>query len=183
MYCHFPLAVVLIRVTVKGIVESFEYANGLIQTIMVKDSEGNVARIFIDGYITTGKDVENIEVGCEITVTGLASYDDTFNAPEGPFPRIRVRSREDIVCKEAPKTDCDHKWSDWEILVQPTRFYSGLKVRTCELCGEHQYRTVSRIVDKEDEVNPGTGAPVSAVGAVSAIVVLAATAYVTGKRK
>ena len=170
-------------VTVKGIVESFEYVNGLIQTIMVKDSEGNVARIFIDGYITTGKDVENIEVGCEITVTGLASYDDTFNAPEGPFPRIRVRSREDIVCKEAPKTDCDHKWGDWKVLVQPTRFYSGLKVRTCELCGEHQYRTISRIVDKEDEVNPGTGAPVSAVGAVSAIVVLAATAYVTGKRK
>ena len=170
-------------VTVKGIVESFEYANGLIQTIMVKDSEGSVARIFIDGYITTDKDVENIEVGCEITVTGLASYDDTFNAPEGPFPRIRVRDREDVVCKEAPKTDCDHKWGDWETLVQPTRFYSGLKRRTCEVCGEHQYRTVSRIVDKEDEVNPGTGAPVSSVSAVSAIAVLAAAAYAIGKRK
>ena len=170
-------------VTVKGIVESFEYANGLIQTIMVKDSEGNVARVFIDGYITTDKDVENIEVGCEITVTGLASYDDTFNAPEGPFPRIRVRDREDIVCTEAEKTDCDHKWGDWEILVNPTRFYSGLKRRTCELCGEHQYRTVSRLVDKEDEVNPGTGAPVSSIGAVSAIAVLAAAAYATGKRK
>ena len=26
------------------------------------------------------------------------SYDNTFNAPEGPFPRIRIRDRADIVC-------------------------------------------------------------------------------------
>ena len=86
-------------VTVKGTVESFELANGLIQTIMVKDEAGNLARVFIDGYITTAKEVENCVVGAKITVTGLASYDDTFNAPEGPFPRIRIRDRADVVCQ------------------------------------------------------------------------------------
>jgi len=86
-------------VTLKGTVESFEYANGLIQTIMVKDADGNVGRVFIDGYITTGYDVENLEVGCEITVTGLASYDNSF---DGPAPRIRIRDRKDVVCTAAP---------------------------------------------------------------------------------
>jgi hypothetical protein len=85
-------------VTLKGKVESFELANGLVQTIMVKDAEGNVARIFIDGYITIAEDVKDLAVGAEITAVGLASYDDTFNAPEGPFPRIRIRDRKDVVC-------------------------------------------------------------------------------------
>ena len=94
-------------VTVSGTVESFELANGLVQTIMVKDAEGSVARVFIDGYITIAEDVQNLAVGCNITVTGLASYDDTFNAPDGPFPRIRVRNRADVVCTEAAKTVID----------------------------------------------------------------------------
>ena len=85
-------------ITLKGTVESFELENGLVQTIMVKDAKGDVARVFIDGYITTAKDVENLAVGCEISVTGLASYDDTFNAPWGPFQRIRVRDRADVIC-------------------------------------------------------------------------------------
>ena len=89
-------------VTLKGTVESFEYANGLIQTIMVKDAAGNVGRVFIDGYITTGYDVENLAVGCEITVTGLASYDDSF---DGPAPRIRVRDRKDVVCAESAEPE------------------------------------------------------------------------------
>ena len=81
-------------VTLKGTVESFEYANGLVQTIMVKDSDGNVGRVFIDGYITTSYDVENLAVGAAITVTGLASYDSSF---DGPAPRIRIRDRQDVV--------------------------------------------------------------------------------------
>ena len=87
--------------TLKGTVVSFEASNGLIQTILVKDSAGNIGRVFIDGYITTAKDVEGLEVGCAITATGLASYDNTFNAPDGPFPRIRIRDRADIVCTPA----------------------------------------------------------------------------------
>ena len=82
-------------VKLSGTVESFEYANGLIQTIMVKDADGNTGRIFIDGYITTGYDVADLAVGCDITVTGLASYDNSF---DGPAPRIRVRDRKDVVC-------------------------------------------------------------------------------------
>ncbi len=85
-------------ITVNGTITSFEEANGLIQTIMVKDAEGNTCRVFIDGYITTDEDVKNVAVGNKITVTGLASYDNTFNAPDGPFPRIRIRDREDVVC-------------------------------------------------------------------------------------
>ena len=81
-------------VTLKGTVESFEYANGLIQTIMVKDSDGNVGRVFIDGYITTGYDVQNLKVGAHVVVTGLASYDNSF---DGPAPRIRIRDRHDIL--------------------------------------------------------------------------------------
>lgn len=92
-------------VKVSGTVVGFEEANGLIQTIMVQDAAGNVARVFIDGYITTAKDVQGLVLGCEITVTGIASYDNTFNAPDGPFPRIRVRDRADVVCAEAPAKD------------------------------------------------------------------------------
>ena len=89
-------------VKLSGVVESFEYANGLIQTIMVKDADGNVGRVFIDGYITTSYDVENLAVGCEITVTGLASYDNSF---DGPAPRIRVRDRKDVICTAAPEVE------------------------------------------------------------------------------
>ena len=89
-------------VTLSGTVESFEYANGLIQTIMVRDAEGNLGRVFIDGYITTGYDVADLSVGCAITVTGLASYDDSF---DGPAPRIRVRDRKDVICTAAPAVE------------------------------------------------------------------------------
>ena len=92
------LSVIGQLITVKGHVESYELANGLVQTIMVKDADGNIARVFIDGYITTAEDVKDLAVGATVTVTGIASYDNTFNAPEGPFPRIRIRDRADIVC-------------------------------------------------------------------------------------
>ena len=84
-------------VTVKGTVDSFELANGLIQTIMVKDAEGNLARVFIDGYITASKEVENCEVGAEVEATGLASYDDTW-PDTNFFPRLRIRDRADVIC-------------------------------------------------------------------------------------
>ena len=94
-------------ITVKGTVESFELANGLVQTIMVKDAKGDVVRVFIDGYITTAGEVKDLADGCDITVTGLASYDDTFNAPDGPFPRIRIRDRADVVCTPKAPEKCD----------------------------------------------------------------------------
>ncbi len=128
-------------VTLKGTVESFELANGLVQTIMVKDEQGNVARVFIDGYITTDKDVENLAVGHGIAVTGLASYDDTFNAPEGPFPRIRVRNRADVICTPVHT----HQWGNWTETTPATCLTEGLKVRACT-CGE-----------TEEEVIPALG--------------------------
>ncbi|MBR3201071.1 MAG: CehA/McbA family metallohydrolase [Mogibacterium sp.] len=92
-------------VSLRGTVESFEVENGLIQTIMIKDAKGDVARVFIDGYITTDKEVEGCKVGDEILAIGLASYDDTFNAPDGPFPRIRIRNRADILCGDVVPSD------------------------------------------------------------------------------
>ncbi len=92
-------------VKLQGTVVSFEKANGLVQTIMVKDAAGNIGRVFIDGYIdangykTAGgvnaTDVVGLQVGASITVVGCASYDNTF---VGTAARIRVRSRADVVC-------------------------------------------------------------------------------------
>ena len=89
-------------VTVEGTATKIEYSNGLIQTIMVKDAFGKEARVFIDGYITTAKDVENAKVGCHVKATGLASYDNTFVLEDGTpvYQRIRIRNRADIVCTE-----------------------------------------------------------------------------------
>ena len=88
-------------VRVVGEIVSFEEAEGTIQTIMVKDSSGVEARIFIDGYITPSKDAalrSILEVGKQISAVGLASYDNTFNSSAGgPYPRIRVRDRADIM--------------------------------------------------------------------------------------
>ena len=91
-------------VKLKGTVVSFEKANGLVQTIIVKDAAGNEARIFIDGYITTDKDVEGLEVGCNIEVVGCASYDNSF---AGEPARIRVRNRDDVVCSPATTEPTD----------------------------------------------------------------------------
>ena len=89
-------------VTVEGTATKIEYSNGLIQTIMVKDESGKEARIFIDGYITTDKDVANAKVGCHVVATGLASYDNTFVLEDGTpvYQRIRIRDRADVVCTD-----------------------------------------------------------------------------------
>ena len=120
-------------VTLNGVVVSFEEANGLVQTIMVRDAAGNVARVFIDGYITTSKEIENLAVGAGVSVTGLASYDDTFNAPEGPFPRIRVRDRADV--KHV------HIYSDWISINAATCTEDGLDSHGC-ICGHTETRTI-----------------------------------------
>ena len=113
-------------ITVKGTVESFEIVNGLVQTIMVKDENGDVVRVFIDGYITTGKEVENLENGCRITVTGLASYDDTF---DGPFPRIRIRDRADILCEHV------HTLVKTDAVAATCEKDGNIEYWTCSICG------------------------------------------------
>ena len=99
-------------VTVEGTATKIEYSNGLIQTIMVKDASGKEARIFIDGYITTAKDVENASVGCHVKAVGLASYDNTFVLENGTpvYQRIRIRNRADVVCTAATPVTPDEPY-------------------------------------------------------------------------
>ena len=120
-------------VTLNGYVTGYEMADGLVQTILVRDSEGEIARVFIDGYITTSYDVANLSVGCQISATGLASYDNTFVLADGTpmAPRIRVRDRNDVVC-----TAHEHTFGEWIVTTQPTCTEPGEKTRTCTGCGE-----------------------------------------------
>lgn len=87
-------------VKIKGTITRVEEAEGKIQTIMVKDAAGNEARVFIDGYITKDKEVQNAIVGNLVEAVGLASYDNTFVLLDGTpvYPRIRIRDRADVVC-------------------------------------------------------------------------------------
>ena len=126
-------------VTLKGFVVGYEMADGLVQTILVRDSEGEVARVFIDGYITTSYDVANLSVGCQISATGLASYDNTFVLADGTemAPRIRVRDRNDVVC-----TAHEHTFGEWIVTTQPTCTEPGEKTRTCSACGEVETRVI-----------------------------------------
>ena len=120
-------------VTLNGYVTGYEMADGLVQTILVRDSEGKIARVFIDGYITTSYDVANLSVGCQISATGLVSYDNTFVLADGTpmAPRIRVRDRNDVVC-----TAHEHTFGEWIVTTQPTCTEPGEKTRTCTGCGE-----------------------------------------------
>ena len=120
-------------VTLNGYVTGYEMVDGLVQTILVRDSEGKIARVFIDGYITTSYDVANLSVGCQISATGLASYDNTFVLADGTpmAPRIRVRDRNDVVC-----TAHEHTFGEWIVTTQPTCTEPGEKTRTCTGCGE-----------------------------------------------
>ena len=87
-------------VTLEGTVTDVNYANGLVQDILVKDAAGNIGRVFINGYITADTDIQGLEVGCKISATGLASYDDTYSGDSSLYPRIRVRDRAEIICSE-----------------------------------------------------------------------------------
>ena len=126
-------------VTLKGFVVGYEMADGLVQTILVRDSEGKIARVFIDGYITTSYDVNNLSIGCEISATGLASYDNTFVLADGTemAPRIRVRDRNDVVC-----TAHEHTFGEWVVTTAPTCTQDGLETRTCSACGEVETRVI-----------------------------------------
>ena len=97
-------------VRIKGTITKVEKAEGKIQTIMVKDAAGNEARVFIDGYITTDKEVQDAIVGYQVEAVGLASYDNTFVLSDGTpvYPRIRIRDRSDITCtKGSDSSDPD----------------------------------------------------------------------------
>lgn len=123
-------------VTLKGIVTAIEMAEGKVQTILVRDSQGKVARVFIDGYICPESEVQNLKVGCAIEATGLASYDNTFVLSDGTAmaPRIRISNRADVVC-----TDHTHAFGDWTVTTPATCTASGAETRKCA-CGETETR-------------------------------------------
>ena len=125
-------------VTRNGYVTGIEMANGKVQTILVRDPQGQVARVFIDGYICPDSEVQNLKVGCEIAATGLASYDNTFVLEDGTpmAPRIRTRDRADIVC-----TDHTHAFGDWEETTPATCTADGVETRSCA-CGETETRAI-----------------------------------------
>ena len=119
-------------VTLKGIVTAIEMAEGKVQTILVRDSQGKVARVFIDGYICPESEVQNLKVGCAIEATGLASYDNTFVLSDGTAmaPRIRISNRADVIC-----TDHTHAFGAWTVTTPA----SGAETRKCA-CGETETR-------------------------------------------
>ena len=125
-------------ITLKGYVTGIEMANGKVQTILVRDPQGQVARVFIDGYICPDSEVQNLKVGCEIAATGLASYDNTFVLEDGTpmAPRIRTRNRADIVC-----TDHTHAFGNWEETTPATCTTDGVETRSCA-CGETETRAI-----------------------------------------
>ena len=114
-------------VTVEGTAMKIESADGLIQTIMVKDASGKEARVFIDGYITTAEDVKNAVVGCHVVATGLASYDNTFVLEDGTpvAQRIRIRNRADVLCTAdttAPTGKITVDKTTWDKLLESLTF-------------------------------------------------------------
>ena len=129
-------------ITVKGVITRVEKNNGLVETILVKDADGKICRVFIDGYITTDKDVVNAEVGREITVTGIASYDNTFvlsdNTPMAP--RIRIRDRADVVCGAIVEQH-EHVWGAWTTVKKPTCTEPGTQIRYCT-CGSSETQSI-----------------------------------------
>ena len=123
-------------VTLKGIVTAIEMAEGKVQTILVRDPQGKVARVFIDGYICPESEVQNLKVGCAIEATGLASYDNTFVLSDGTAmaPRIRISNRADVIC-----TNHTHAFGAWTVTTPATCTASGAEKRTCA-CGETETR-------------------------------------------
>ena len=123
-------------VTLRGIVTAIEMAEGKVQTILVRDPQGKVARVFIDGYICPESEVQNLKVGCAIEATGLASYDNTFVLSDGTAmaPRIRISNRADVVC-----TDHTHAFGAWTVTTPATCTASGAETRKCA-CGETETR-------------------------------------------
>ena len=130
-------------VTLKGYVVNYTVANGLIESIYVVDGEGVVARAFVDGYITAGNEIKNMEIGRAISVTGLASYDDSYVADHGSFARIRVRDRREVIT-----SDHTHTLAVLEA-VKPTCTATGLTA------GE--YCTVCTVITVPQEVLPAAG--------------------------
>ena len=130
-------------ITLKGYVVNYTMANGLVESIYVIDEEGVIGRAFIDGYITADNEVKDLEIGKAITVTGIASYDNTYAIEHDSYSRIRVRDRADIVTSEHTHTLVTVP------AVAPTCTETGLT--------EGQACSVCTVVTVPQEIIPATG--------------------------
>ena len=81
-----------------GTIERIEPATGTPESVFVKDSGGEISRVFIDGYITPEKTIEKLEVGQPISAIGLVSHDTVGY-------RVRIRDRADIDCINLGSTE------------------------------------------------------------------------------
>ena len=116
-------------ITLKGVVTKITLANGLVESIYIKDAEGVVARAFIDGYITSAKTIPGLTQGCAVSVTGIGSYDNTYAIEHDSYARIRVRDRDDIV------TSVHEHTVSILAAVAPTCTETGLtEGQWCEMC-------------------------------------------------
>ncbi len=130
-------------ITLKGVVTKITMANGLVESIYIIDAEGTVGRAFIDGYITADNEVKDLEVGRAITVTGVASYDNTYAIEHDSYARIRVRDRADIITSAH-----EHTIAVLEA-VAPSCTETGLT--------EGQYCTVCGLTVTEQQILPAKG--------------------------
>ncbi len=81
-------------VEVQGKITKAVLENNILSYVLIKDDSGVEARVFIDGYINSSKQLSTpletiAQVGKSISAIGLVSFD-----PDGP--RIRVRDRAEI---------------------------------------------------------------------------------------
>nr|WP_274380784.1 CehA/McbA family metallohydrolase [Anaerosporobacter faecicola] len=97
-------------VKVEGVITKVILKNDIVETIMVKDSSGVEARVFIDGYVlnsdATGPALESfVKAGNKVSAVGLVSYD-----PDGE--RLRVRDRSEIVLVSQQTSDSSASGSE-----------------------------------------------------------------------
>ncbi len=119
-------------IKISGTVTKIEMAEGLVQTILVKDKAGNVSRLFIDGYITKDKSISGLSVGATITAVGLASYDNTCVLADVTEMSaiVRIRDRADIVCGGCGMPFTDVPEDEWYHDYIKTVWENGLMVGT-----------------------------------------------------
>lgn len=90
-------------VQVEGTVLGVRLANGLVESIELKDDSGTSCRVFIDGYIGYSDSAsraleEYVKEGAYISAVGFVSHDAEGN-------RLRVRDRSEIKEEQAPVSE------------------------------------------------------------------------------
>ncbi len=91
-------------VAVSGTVVEVKEVSGLIESVTLKDSNDDMARLYIDPSITTATPIACCVPGASIVAAGIAAYDESYTGTDGLKAFLRIRDRADIVCKPAKPT-------------------------------------------------------------------------------